>query len=299
MSLVVVGSVALDTIETPYGRKERVLGGSCVYFSLAASFFTKPKIVGVVGEDFPQEYLEILKEREIDLEGLKISSGKTFFWEGKYGENPDVRETVTIELNVFSKFSPSLPGNYRKSDFLFLANIDPELQYKVLTQMENPKLVALDSMNWWITNKLDSLLKVIKEIDILFVNEEEAKMLTQKENIIKAGKELLNLGPSTVILKKGIHGALVFGRDFLFSFPAHPVEEVVDPTGAGDTFAGGFMGFLDKKGKLKSSCLCKALIYGSVLASFVVEDFSVNRLLNLTAKDIKRRFKEFKKLTSY
>ncbi len=299
MSLVVVGSIALDTIHTLHGKRERVLGGSCVYFALASSFFTKPRIVGIVGKDFPNEYLKLLKERNIDLEGLKVASGKTFFWEGRYDENPDFRETIKIELNVFSEFSPILPEKYRESDFVFLANIDPDLQFNVLNQMKKPKLIALDSMNWWIEHKLDSLLKVIKRIDVLFVNEEEAKMLTQRANIIKAGKELIKLGPSLIILKKGTHGAMVFSEERIFAFPAHPVEDVVDPTGAGDTFAGGFMGFLDKKGKVNLSIICKALIYGSVLASFVVEDFSVNRLLTLTHKEIKKRFKEFKKLTAY
>ena len=299
MSLVVVGSIALDTIHTLHGKRERVLGGSCVYFALASSFFTKPRIVGIVGKDFPNEYLKLLKERNIDLEGLKVASGKTFFWEGRYDENPDFRETIKIELNVFSEFSPILPEKYRESDFVFLANIDPDLQFNVLNQIKKPKLIALDSMNWWIEHKLDSLLKVIKRIDVLFVNEEEAKMLTQRANIIKAGKELIKLGPSLIILKKGTHGAMVFSKERIFAFPAHPVEDVVDPTGAGDTFAGGFMGFLDKKGKVNLSIICKALIYGSVLASFVVEDFSVNRLLTLTPKEIKKRFKEFKKLTAY
>ena len=299
MSLVVVGSIALDTIHTLHGKRERVLGGSCVYFALASSFFTKPRIVGIVGEDFPNEYLKLLKERNIDLEGLKVASGKTFFWEGRYDENPDFRETIKIELNVFSEFSPILPEKYRESDFVFLANIDPDLQFNVLNQIKKPKLIALDSMNWWIEHKLDSLLKVIKRIDVLFVNEEEAKMLTQRANIIKTGKELIKLGPSLIILKKGTHGAMVFSEERIFVFPAHPVEDVIDPTGAGDTFAGGFMGFLDKKGKVNLSIICKALIYGSVLASFVVEDFSVNRLLTLTPKEIKKRFKEFKKLTAY
>ncbi|MFQ6084065.1 MAG: PfkB family carbohydrate kinase [Candidatus Aminicenantia bacterium] len=299
MSLVVVGSVALDTIQTPYGKRERVLGGSCIYFALAAGFFTQPRIVGVIGEDFPKGYLESLEKRKIDLEGLKIDSGKTFYWEGIYGEDPDYRETVKTELNVFANFSPVLPESYKKSDLVFLANIDPDLQFDVLSQVDNPKLVAIDSMNLWIQEKFDSLIKVIKKTNILFINEEEAKMLTQKLNIIKAGKELLKMGPSTVILKKGIHGALVFKKNSLLAVPAYPVEEVIDPTGAGDSFAGGFMGYLDRGGRVTYSKFCKALIYGSILASFVIEDFSVNRLMNLTPKEIKKRFQEFKKLTSF
>ncbi|MCP2520080.1 PfkB family carbohydrate kinase [Candidatus Aminicenantes bacterium AC-708-M15] len=299
MSLLVVGSIALDTIHTPQDSRERILGGSCVYFALASSFFTRPRIVGVVGEDFPNEYYNLLKERDIDLEGLKISPGKTFFWEGRYDENPDYRETIKVELNVFSTFQPVLPEKYQYSDFVFLANIDPDLQANVLNQIKKPKLIALDSMDWWIEHKLESLLNVIKRIDVFFVNEDEAKMLTQRANIIKAGKELIKLGPSLIILKKGTHGALVFSKERIFAFPAHPVEDVIDPTGAGDTFAGGFMGFLDKKGKANLSTICKALIYGSVLASFVVEDFGVNKLLTLTYKDIKKRYREFKKLVAY
>jgi len=299
MSLVAVGSLAFDTIETPYGRRERIVGGSCSYFSLAASFFSQPKIVAVVGEDFPRETIELFKKKGIDLQGLKIEPGKTFHWEARYGDDPNQRSTIKTELNVFQDFSPTLPPQYQEADLVFLANIDPDLQDDILDQIKKPKLVAMDTINLWIQNKPSSLLKVLKKVDIFFANEEEVKMLTEETNLIKAAKKILQKGPRYVAIKKGEHGALVMGKDFVFSVLAHPCEEVIDPTGAGDSFGGGFMGYLDMVNSFEEKEIRKAAVYGSVLASFAIEDFGIERLKSLTFPEIEERFLEFKKLVSF
>jgi len=299
MSLVVVGSLAFDTIETPYGRRERIVGGSCTYFSLAASFFTRPKIVGVVGEDFPRETISLFEKKGIDIQGLKIVPGKTFHWEGRYGNDPNQRTTVKTELNVFKDFKPQLPSDYQSADLVFLANIDPDLQDDILAQVKKPKLVAMDTINLWIQSKPGSLLKVLEKVDMFFANEEEIKMLTQETNLIKAGKKLLLKGPSFVAIKKGEHGALVMGKDFIFSVLAHPCEEVIDPTGAGDSFGGGFMGYLDKVKSFSHKEIRRAAVFGSVLASFTIEDFGVERLKSLSLPEIEHRFLQFKKLVSF
>jgi sugar/nucleoside kinase (ribokinase family) len=300
MSLVIVGSVAFDTIETPWQRKEKIVGGSCTYCALAASYFTQPKIVAVVGEDFPKETIRLFKKRAIDLQGLKIvPGGKTFFWEGRYGFDPNQRSTVRTELNVFQDFKPEIPPSYKKADILFLANIDPDLQENICRQVEKPKLVAMDTMGLWIESKPAALRRVLQKVDILFANDEEIRMLTDEWNLIKAGKKILGRGPSLVIVKKGEHGALVFGKDLIFGVLAHPSEDVIDPTGAGDSFAGGFLGYLDKVKRFDKREIRRAAVYGSVLASFTIEDFGINRFRSLTKREIAGRFLHFKHLVSF
>ena len=299
MSLVIVGSVAFDTIDTPYGRREKIVGGSSTYCALAASFFTQPKIVSVVGEDFPEEAIDFLKERGIDLKGLKKNPGKTFHWEARYGHDPNQRTTIKTELNVFEVFKPDLPSEYRGADIVFLGNIDPDQQEAILAQVEHPKLIAMDTINLWINTKADSLLKVMEKVDIFFGNEEEIKLLTKEPNLIKAGKSLLERGPSFLAMKKGEHGALVMGRDFVFGVLAHPCENVVDPTGAGDSFAGGFLGYLDKMKAFDEAAMRRAAVFGSVMASFVIEDFGIQRFKKLSHSEIEKRYNQFKNLVSF
>jgi len=300
MSLVIIGSLAFDTIETPFGRREKIVGGSGTYCSLAASFFTRPNVVGVVGEDFPEETVTFLKSKKIDLKGLEVRPGKSFFWEGHYGEDPNLRTTIRTEPNVYQDFKPQLPPEYRKSEIVFLANIDPDQQDEILNQVEKPKLVAMDTINLWINQKRDSLLKVLEKVDLYFANDEEVRLLTDEKNLIKAGKKILEGGPSLIIIKKGEHGALVLGKDLVFGILAHPCEEVIDPTGAGDSFAGGFLGYLDKVKDFGDEMeIRRAAVYGSVLASFVIEDFGINRFKTLTTEDIENRFERFRKLVTF
>jgi len=299
MSLVIVGSLAFDTIETPWGRRERIVGGSGTYCSLAASFFTNPKIVGVVGRDFPAAVIKLFRARGVDTEGLDIRPGKTFHWEGRYGYDPNQRETIRTDINVYEGYRPQLPAAYRKADIVFLANIDPDLQDEILVQVRKPELVAMDTMNHWIRSKPEAIWRVLKKVNILFANDEEIRMLTKEANLIKAGKKILTAGPRLVVTKKGEHGALVFGRKFVFGVLAHPCEDVVDPTGAGDSFAGGFLGYLDKMRKFSPPDIRRAAVYGSVLASFAIEDFGIGRLKTLTRREIEARFRRFKKLVSF
>lgn len=300
MSLVIIGSLAFDTIETPFGRKERIIGGSGTYCSLAASFFTQPRIIGVVGEDFPEETLEFLKSKRIDLKGLEVRPGKSFFWEGHYGEDPNKRTTIKTEPNVYEDFRPQIPPEYRKDEMVFLANIDPDQQDEILTHVLQPKLVAMDTINLWINQKRDALLKVMEKVDLYFANDEEVRLLIGEKSLIKAGKKILERGPSFVVIKKGEHGALVLGKDFFFGIPAYPCEEVIDPTGAGDSFAGGFLGYLDKIGSFDDQNeIRRAAVYGSVLASFVIEQFGIERFKTLTEKDIQDRFEQFRGLVSF
>ncbi|MDH5705568.1 MAG: PfkB family carbohydrate kinase [Candidatus Aminicenantes bacterium] len=300
MSLVIVGSVAFDTIETPFDRRERIVGGSGTYCSLAASFFTQPKLVAAVGEDFPEEMVEFFNQRRIDTRGVEIKQGKSFFWEARYGDDPNQRTTLKTEPNVFENFRPQLPSDYRQNGIVFLANIDPDLQDDILSQVTKPQLVAMDTINFWINRKPASLLRVLEKVDLYFANDEEIRLLTREKNLIKAGKKILEGGPSLVAIKKGEHGALVMGKDFVFGVLAHPCEEVVDPTGAGDSFAGGFLGYLDKAGNIwDENEFRKATVYGSVMASFVIEDFGINRLKSLSIKEIEERFSYFKKLVSF
>lgn len=299
MSLIIVGSVAFDTIETPFGRKEKIVGGSGTYCSLAASFFTQPMIVSVVGEDFPAETIDLFKKRKIDTQGIETRPGKTFHWEGRYGDDPNQRTTIRTELNVFEDFRPQLPPAYRLADIVFLANIDPDQQEEILNQAQKPKLTAMDTINLWINSKPDSLLRVLERVDMFFGNEEEIRMLSEETSLIKAGKKLLERGPSLIIIKKGEHGALVLGKEFVFGVLARPCEEVVDPTGAGDCFAGGFLGYLDKVRSFDEKEIRKAAVYGSILASFVIEDFGINRLKSLSLSEIEERYLEFRKLVSF
>lgn len=300
MSLVIVGSVAFDTIETPGIRKERIVGGSCTHSALAASYFTRPRIVAVVGEDFPKAAVDFLKKRGIDLKGLAVvSGGKTFFWEGRYGDDPNERDTLRVDLNVFNDFRPILPASYHKPDILFLANISPDLQEHVLAQVRRPRIVAMDTIRYYIDTQPKDLDRVLRAVDIYFASEEEARLLTGERNLIRAGRRLLDRGPRLVVLKKGEHGALVFGPDFLFGIMGRPCEVVVDPTGAGDSFAGGFLGYLDKIGDFRASTIRRAAVYGSVMASFTIEDFGIERFRTLKIGDIEARFAEFKKLVSF
>ena len=299
MSILVVGSIALDSIETPFGKVEEVLGGSAVYFSLAASFFASINLVGVVGKDFPEEHLQVLQQRDVDLEGLQREEGKTFRWAGNYGYDLNEAQTLDTQLNVFSHFTPTIPDKYRRSELVFLANIDPTLQLSVLKQVHRPQVIACDTMNFWIENKLDALKETIKWTDILLINEAEARELAKEANLIKAGRSILSLGPKTLVVKQGNYGALMFTENSIFSAPAYPLEDTVDPTGAGDTFAGGFMGYLANSQSLQESEIRKAIIFGSVMASFAVEQFSIDRLRSLTFQEIENRYSEFKRLTLF
>lgn len=299
IDILVVGSVAFDSVETPFGKVEDVLGGSAIYFSVAASFFSKVGMVAVVGEDFPSLYLEFLKEKNIDIGGLKKVKGSTFRWKGKYGFDLNEALTLDTRLNVFQDFRPEIPERYRDAEYVFLANIDPELQLRVLDQVENPKLVALDTMNFWIEGKPDKLKEAVARVDIFVINEAEAREFVQEPNLVKAAKKILSLGPKTLIVKRGEYGALMFHGDSVFSAPAYPLEFIYDPTGAGDSFAGGFMGYLANTRNAEDGVIRQAMIFGSVMASFNVEDFSLNRMKYLTYPEIERRFREFKKLCTF
>lgn len=299
MSLVIVGSVAFDTIRTPWGDREKIVGGSGTYCSLAASYFTRPRIVGVVGRDFPRSTLDLLRKRGVDLEGLKTKAGRTFHWEGRYDEDPNKRTTLRTELNVFADFRPAVPARYRASRIVYLANLDPERHDFVLGQFRKPAVLAMDTIRLWIDTRREALLREIGRVQIFFANDEEARLITGEANLIAAGKALVRLGPSLVLLKKGEHGALVFGRDSVFGVPAHPCEHVVDPTGAGDSFAGGFLGYLDKASGLGAKDVRRAAVYGSVLASFAIEDFGIGRFLTLEPGLVEARFRQFRKLTTF
>ncbi len=299
MSLLVVGSVALDTVETPFGKAEDVLGGSATYFSISASYFTDVSLVAVVGEDFPENHIKLLKTRKIDLKGLVKTKGETFRWSGKYGYDLNEAHTLDTRLNVFRDFNPMLPEDYRASEVVFLANIDPELQMNVLHQMKGPKLIACDTMNYWIEGKYDALKRILKEVDILLINDGEARELAGEPNLIKATQKINSFGPKTLVIKRGEYGALMFNGNSIFSAPAYPLETVFDPTGAGDSFAGGFLGYLANTNNFSESSMRQAIIFGSVMASYNVEDFSLNRIKNLDYKEIEKRFREFRKLTFF
>lgn len=300
MSLVIIGSLAFDTIETPHGRRERIIGGSGTYCSLAASFFTQPKIVGIVGKDFPEEMIQFFEAKKIDTRGIETQPGKTLHWEGCYGDDPNQRTTIKTELNVLKDFRPQLLPDYQSADIVFLTNIDPDLQEDILDQLQKPKLIAMDTINFWIKHRPEPLLKVLDRIHVLFVNEEEVRMLAGELNLVKAGKTLLEKGPSLVIIKKGEHGALLLGRDFVFGVLGYPCEKVIDPTGAGDSFAGGFLGYLDKvRAFNKENEIRRAAIFGSVLASFVLEDFGIERFKSLSLAEIEKRYNHFRRLVSF
>lgn len=299
MGVLVVGSIALDAVETPFGKVEDVLGGSASYFATAASFFTDVSLVGVVGEDFPAEAIALFRDRGIDLDGLEQVPEKTFRWNGKYGY--DLNEAITLEtqLNAFEHFRPKLPSRYRDSTYVFLANIDPELQLEVLSQVERPRLVACDTMNYWIQGKLEPLKAVLQRVDLLTINEGEARQLAREPNIVRAARIILAMGPKTLIVKRGEYGALMFNGTTTFFAPAYPLENVYDPTGAGDTFAGGFMGYLANVDDPSEDAMRQALIMGSTMASFNVESFSLERLKSLTYPEIRDRFRAFKGLVTF
>ncbi|HIJ88285.1 MAG TPA: sugar kinase [Desulfuromonadales bacterium] len=299
MSIVVVGTVAFDTVETPFGRGENVLGGSATYFSTSASFFTNVSLVAVVGDDFPQEHITFLHSRDIDTTGLQRAAGKTFHWSGRYGFDLNEAQTLDTQLNVLMDFQPNLPESYRDAEYLFLANIDPDLQMNVLQQVRKPKLVACDTMNFWISSKPEALRKVLQNVDIIVINEGEARQFTGEANLVKAARQIIALGCKRLVIKRGEYGVLMFTAETVFAAPAYPLEEVFDPTGAGDTFAGGFMGYLANSGDLSEEGLRQAIIFGSVMASFNVEDFSLNRMKRLEYSEIQTRFRSFKGLTHF
>ena len=294
MGLLVVGSLALDTVITPFDKVEDALGGSATYISLAASYFAGPvRLVGVIGSDFPDKYISVLEEHNVDLEGMKIEQGKTFRWGGKYQYDLNVRDTLFTELNVFESFNPIIPENFRKSKYVCLGNIDPVLQLKVLDQMSEPQFVVCDTMNFWIEGKRDELLKLLEQVHVLIINDSEARLLANEPNLIKASRMIRDLGPQSLIIKKGEHGAMLFTDDEIFSAPAYPMETIIDPTGAGDTFAGGFTGYLFKTRDLSPNNLRCAVIYGSSMASFCVEKFSTEGIENLSYLKIQDRYREF------
>jgi sugar/nucleoside kinase (ribokinase family) len=299
MSILVVGSVAYDTVETPFGRAEKVLGGSASFFSVAASFFTPVNLVAVVGDDFGEKELAAFGGRPIDLEGLERAAGKTFHWQGKYSYDLNARDTIRTDLNVFEFFEPRIPAKYRTSEHVFLGNIDPVLQRRVLEQVDKPRLVALDTMNFWISGKPRELQETLALADVLLINDAEARQLSGEWNIVKAARAVRAMGPRVLVLKKGEHGVLMFGEEGSFAAPAYPLEEVFDPTGAGDTFAGGFLGYLAGAGTLDEPTLRRAVVMGSTLASFCVEAFSLDRLLRLTREEIRARYALFKRLTHF
>jgi sugar/nucleoside kinase (ribokinase family) len=299
MSILVVGSVAFDTVETPFGRAEKVLGGSASFFSLAASFFESVRLVGVVGRDFGETQLACFAGRDIDLQGLERVDGETFHWGGRYSDDLNSRETLFTHLNVFESFKPKIPESYRSSEFVFLGNIDPVLQLEVLDQVRRPKLVACDTMNFWISGRLEALHQLLNRVDVLLINDSEARQLSGEPNLVKAARAIRALGPRTLVIKKGEHGAVTFSDEGCFVAPSFPVEDVVDPTGAGDTFAGGFLGYLAGAGSLDETTLRRAVIMGSTLASFSVEAFSVERLLSLTRDEIETRFQAFRQLVHF
>ncbi len=297
MSILVVGSIAFDTVETPFGNVEDVLGGSATYFSTSASYFADVNLIAAVGEDFPDEHVAFLKEKGIRIEGLQRLPGKTFRWKGYYDYDLNQAHTLETHLNVFEEFKPSIPEDFKDSEVVFLANIDPDLQLSVLEQVKKPRLVACDTMNFWIENKPDSLKRLLSRIDLFVINEGEAREFAGEYNLVTAARKILDWGPDKLIIKRGEYGALMFGGNSVFSAPAYPLEDIFDPTGAGDSFAGGLMGYLaNTEG---GDAYRQAIILGSVMASFNVEDFSLNRLKGLTLKDIHKRYGEFKSLTHF
>jgi sugar/nucleoside kinase (ribokinase family) len=299
MSLLVVGSVAFDSIRTPHGQADEILGGAATYFSVAASWFTPVRVVAVVGEDFGDRHLRVFTDRAIDTAGLERAPGKTFRWRGEYKGDMNEAHTLETHLNVFEQFAPKIPETYRASEYVFLGNIDPVLQLHVRQQLPQARLVALDSMNYWIQGKHSDLLSTLATVDVLVINEGEAKMLSGHSNLRRAAEAVRKMGPRILVVKRGEHGANLFTEGSVFAAPGLPLDEVQDPTGAGDTFAGGFMGHLAKTGDLSEANLRRAVIYGSVMASFAVEEFGLGRLLRLNSQLIADRFREFKNLAHF
>ena len=302
MTNLIVGTVAFDAIETPYGKTDKIIGGAATYISLAASFFTdKLNLVSVVGGDFPESAIKMLEKHHVDTKGLQIKEDeKTFFWSGKYHNNMNSRDTIETQLNVLETFDPIVPKEFSSSDFLMLGNLVPSVQQKVLDQMsQRPKLIVLDTMNFWMDNCLDDLLEALKNVDVLTINDEEAQQLSGEKNLISAAKKIKTMGPKYLVIKKGEHGALLFGENKMFYAPAMPLENVFDPTGAGDSFAGGFIGYLSRSNDLTFENMKTAVIYGSVMASFCVEKFGTEKLTEITQEDVKVRAEEFVDLSSF
>ena len=302
MSLLTIGTVAFDSIETPYGKAEMVVGGACTYISYAASYFTdKINLCSIVGADFPTDEITALENRGVNMDGLMVKQdGKTFFWEGKYHENMNVRDTLVTDLNVLDDFDPVLPESYKSSKYVMLGNLTPAIQMQVLNQLDGTQeLVAMDTMNFWMDIAMDELLEVIANVDVLTINDEEARQLSGEYSLVKAAEKIHTMGPKYLIIKKGEHGALLFSEGEIFFAPALPLAQVFDPTGAGDTFAGGFMGYLAHSQDLSFENMKRAVIYGSAMASFCVEEFSIDRLRNLTNQDVLDRLDQFKKLAHF
>jgi sugar/nucleoside kinase (ribokinase family) len=299
MSVLITGSIALDTVKTPVEEHRDMLGGSASYAAVAAGFFTPVKLVGIVGSDFPKQYLTLYKKHHIDTDGLQIADGKTFRWHGEYEWDMNKRRTLSVALNVFETFQPKLPAHYKDAPFVLLANISPQLQKHVLAQVTSPKFIVADTMDLWIETANKSLMELLKLIDCLILNDSEAREFTKQTSLVKAGRMILGWGPKYVVVKKGEHGCLLFAKDLFFSAPAFPLEDIKDPTGAGDSFAGAFVGYLAKAGRIDHDTLRKAIVYGSVIASFNVEAFSLGRLLSLTAQDIEDRYQIFKMMSHF
>ncbi|HUJ17563.1 MAG TPA: PfkB family carbohydrate kinase [Nitrospirota bacterium] len=299
MSLLVVGTVALDSVKTPFGNVDNALGGSATYFSTSASYFTDVRLVAVIGEDFPKEHIQFLKSKNIDTRGLEVQTGETFRWQGEYGYDLNEARTLATHLNVLATFKPAITPDFKSSDVVFLANVDPEIQLDVLRQVNRPKLVACDTMNYWIASKPDALKRTLKEVDVLTINEAEIRQLAGEASLVKAARTVQAMGPKTVVVKQGSYGALMFNGHSVFSAPAYPLETVFDPTGAGDTFAGGFMGYLTSTMNFSEDSMRKAVIFGSVMASLNVEAFSLDRLRSLDYREIEGRYREFKQLTHF
>ena len=299
MSLLVVGTVALDSVKTPFGKVDNALGGSATFFSASASYFTDVRLVAVIGEDFPKEHIQFLKSKNIDTRGLEVQKGETFRWKGEYGYDLNEAHTLSTHLNVLATFKPNINNDFKTSDVVFLANVDPDLQLDVLRQVVTPKLVACDTMNYWISSKRDALKRTLREVDMLTINEAEIRQLAGESSLVRAAKNVQAMGPKTIVIKQGSYGALMFNGHSVFSAPAYPLESVFDPTGAGDSFAGGFMGYLASTMNFSEDSMRKAVIFGSVMASLNVEAFSLDRLRSLDYKEIEDRYREFKKLTHF
>ncbi len=299
MSVLVVGSVALDSVETPFGKAEEALGGSATFFSASASHFTPVRLVGVVGDDYPIDKLQVLAERGVDLTGVERAEGESFRWRGRYRHDLNTADTLETRLGVFSHFRPKIPARFKQTPYVFLANIDPRLQLDVLRQVEQPKLVACDTMNFWIESRRSDLLQLLPQVNILLLNDAEARQLTECANLVKAARWIMQRGPGHVIIKKGEHGAFMFTPESIFFAPAYPLEDVFDPTGAGDAFAGGFMGYLAKTRKLDDAHLRRAVVYGSTMGSFAVERFSIERLMEISTPDIASRLGAFGRLVAF
>lgn len=302
MSLLSIGTVAFDALETPYGKTDKIIGGSCTYIALSAAFFVpQVNVVAVVGDDFPEEYMDMLKAKNINLDGLQIKEGeKSFFWSGKYHNNMNDRDTLVTELNVLADFQPAIPASYQGCEYLMLGNLTPQVQIDAINGLaKRPKLVVMDTMNFWMNVAMDDLKKVLKQVDVLCINDEEARQLSEHYSLRVAAKRIMDMGPKTLIIKKGEHGALLFQENKMFYCPALPLEEVFDPTGAGDTFVGGFIGYLAKTDDISFDNMRKAVVYGSAMASFCVEKFGTERLLEITEEELAARVNEFRELARF